>query len=129
MRVETEGLAAVTTPVFGPAVITVLGLDIPILALMLSVMGLLLSRMIAPPSLRKLNPTQEIALTMLLVIILFLIVTGTKPLGNGNPIGAGMGVVWGIGLGFSGMLIIEFFGEWTLGIIKAMLGRRNKSDD
>ena len=110
-------------PSFGPAIVTVLGVDVPVLALALSVAGLLLARSIAPPPLRKLNGRQELALTALLLIILFLIVTGTKPLGFGEPIGAGMAVIWGVGLGFSGLLAIEFFSERVMAILKAMLGK------
>lgn len=116
--------AAVAAPTFGPAIITAFGIDIPIVALVLSVIGLVLARFIAPPPLRKLTFNQEVALTALLLIILFLIVTGEFPIvGAGRPIGAGMAVMWGIGLGFSGMLAIEFFGNRAVAMLKAALGK------
>jgi hypothetical protein len=116
--------AAVAAPTFGPAIITAFGINIPIVALALSVTGLVLARFIAPPPLRKLSFKQEIALTALLLIILFLIVTGEFPLiGDGEPIGAGMAVMWGIGLGFSGMLAIEFFGQRAVAMLRVALGK------
>jgi hypothetical protein len=122
VKLVAEGAVA-AAPAFGPAVVTVLGVDIPVLALTLSVAGLLLARSIAPPPLRKLNRRQETALTCLLLIVLFLIVTGTKPLGNGVHIGPGMGVIWGVGLGFSGLLVIEFFGERAIAMLKVLMGK------
>lgn len=112
--------AAVAAPAFGPAIITLFGVQIPVLALFLSILGLLLARAIAPPPLRKLSRKQEIALTTLLVIILFVIVTGQ--LLDTEPLGAGLAVIWGVGLGFSGLLVIEFFGLRALAMLRAGLG-------
>ena len=124
MKVTTA--ASVAAPTFGPAIVTVLGVDVPVLAVALSVVALLLARAIAPPPLRKLNARQELALTMLLLIILFLIVTGEMPLIETDPLGAGMAVMWGVGLGFSGLLAIEFFGERAMAILRAAFGKDAK---
>ncbi len=121
MKVVTLGAAAVAGPAFGPAIITLFGQDIPIMAMSLSIMGLLLARAIAPPPLRKLNKKQEAALTCLLLVLLFLVVTGQ--FGN-PPLGAGTATAMGIGLGFSGLLAIEFFGEWAINIIKTLPGMK-----
>lgn len=110
---------AVAAPAFGPALVTLFGVDVPPLALGLSIGGLILARMIAPPPLRKLTGRQEIALTVLLLIVLFLIVTGQMPFLGGYPLGAGMSVIWGIGLGFSGLLAIEFFGLRVMAMLRA----------
>jgi hypothetical protein len=112
--------AAVAAPAFGPALVTLFGVEVPVLALFLSVCGLLLARAIAPPPLRKLSRRQEVALTILLLIILFLIVTGQ--LFGTKPLGAGLSVIWGVGLGFSGLLAIEFFGQRSLAMLRAALG-------
>lgn len=101
--------------------VSLFGVDVPVLALSLSIGGLLMSRAIAPPPLRKLSKRQEIALTFLLLILLFLIVTGS--LGGGEPLGAGMATIWGIGLGFSGLLVVEFFGDRVLAMLRAMFGK------
>lgn len=120
MKISGSAVAAITAPSIGPAIVTVFGIHIPIMALALSVAGLVLARVIAPPPLRKLSLFQEVCLTLLLLVVLFLIVTGE--LGNGEPLGAGMSAVWGIGLGFSGLLAVEFFSDKVLSMLKAMMG-------
>jgi hypothetical protein len=116
------GAAVIAAPSVGPAVITILGTEIPILALGLSIASLLLARWIAPPPLRKLTREQQIALTLLLLIFLFLAVTGEMPvIGSGRPMGVGMAVVWGAGLGFSGLFAVEIMGERVRSMLRAML--------
>lgn len=119
------GLAAVAAPTIGPAVVTLFGIDVPVLALGLSVGGLILARFIAPPPLRRLSVWQERALTALLLIILFLIVTGQFPGFGGKPLGAGMAVIWGVGLGISGLLVVELFGERVMAALRAIAGKGN----
>jgi hypothetical protein len=118
---KLTAVPALAAPSVGPAVITLFGTDVPVLALGLSVAGLILARVIAPPPLRKLSRLQEWSLTLLLLVILFLIVTG-KLFGSGKPLEAGMATVWGIGLGFSGILAIEFFGQRVMAMMNALLG-------
>ena len=117
-------VAAAAAPSIGPAIVTIAGTDVPVMALALSVLGLLLARVIAPPPLRKLSRWQEWALTAILLLVLFLIVTGQ--IGTGRPLGAGMATMTGIGMGFSGLLFIEFFSERAFAAIKAMFGMRDK---
>lgn len=62
---------AVSAPSLGPAIVTIFGIDVPIMALFLSVAGLVLSRVVAPPPLRKLTALQEVSLTMLLLVVEF----------------------------------------------------------
>lgn len=112
---------ALAAPSVGPAIITLFGTDVPVLAFGLSVAGLILARLISPPPLRKLTRLQEVALTLLLLVILFLIVTG-QLFGGGEPLRAGMATVWGIGLGFSGLLAIEFFGQRVMAMLNALFG-------
>lgn len=121
--------AVVVAPTFGPALVTAFGVDIPILALSLSMIALVLARWIAPPPLRVLSRKEEAALTMLLLIFLFLAVTGEVPLiGNGKPLGPGMAVVWGAGLGFSGLLVVELMGERVMAMLKAAFGKGEPKD-
>lgn len=110
----------VSAPSIGPAIITIFGVNVPPLALGISCLGLLFARAIAPPPLRKLTRKQEIALTLLLLCVLFLIVTGE--MWGGKPMGGGMAMVWGIGLGFSGLLVVEFFGKRVMAMLSAALG-------
>jgi hypothetical protein len=118
-----SGTAVAAAPTFGPAVVALFGVQIPILALSLSITALLLARWIAPPPVRKLSREQQWALTVLLGIFLFLAVTGQLPLlGDGKPMGPGMAVVWGAGLGFSGLLVIELMGHRVMKALEAIFG-------
>lgn len=107
------------SPTIGPALITLFGLDVPVLSFGLSLAGLMLARFLAPaPSRRRLNRRQEAALTVLLSILLLLLVSGRF---GGGMMGEGIAVVWGIGLGFSGLLVIETIGSRILAAIQALL--------
>jgi hypothetical protein len=128
VKPEGGGLLTVAAPSFGPAVITIFGTEIPVLALGLSISALLLARWVAPPPLRRLTREQQIALTLLLLIFLFLAVTGEMPLvGSGEPLGVGMAVVWGAGLGFSGLFAVEIMGERVRAMLRAAFNL--KQDD
>lgn len=133
---KTSVGAALAAPSVGPAVVTLFGTDVPVLALGLSVAGLILARVIAPPPLRKLTRTQEVCLTLLLLLVLFLIITGQLSTCSlktllvdtdcpAEPLGPGMATVWGIGLGFSGLLAIEFFGARFMAAFRAIFGHPN----
>jgi len=114
-----DGAAGQKLQSIGPAQVTLLGTEIPILPLALGFLGLILARTLAPPAARLLSRVQKASLTALLAILLFLIVTGSF---TGVPLDAGMAVVWGIGLGFSGLLSIEFMGERCTAALRAMVG-------
>jgi hypothetical protein len=121
-------IAVAVAPSFGPTIVTVYGTQVPVLALGLSIAALLLARWVAPPPLRKLTRKQQIALTMLLIIFLFLAVTGQMPLiGAGEPLGPGMAVVWGAGLGFSGLLVVEIMGERVRSMLRAAFGMKDEN--
>lgn len=126
MKDPTSGAVVAIAPTFGPAVVTMFGVQIPVLALGLSLVALLLARWIAPPPIRKLTREQQWALTILLLIFLFLAVTGELPLiGKKEPLGPGMAVVWGAGLGFSGLLVIELMGQRIMRALEVMFGSSN----
>jgi hypothetical protein len=126
VKLTGGGLVAVAAPSFGPAAVSVFGTEIPVLALGLSIAALLRARWIAPPPLRKLTREQQVALTILLMIFLFLAVTGNLPLvGDGEPMGVGMAVVWGAGLGFSGLFAVELMGERVRAMLRAALGLKD----
>lgn len=117
-----EAVAA-ATPSLGPAIITLFGQDVPLLAYGLACAAMILARFIAPPAARKLTRRQEAALTVLLGIVLFLLVTGAF---TSSPLAVGMSVVWGIGLGFSGLLVVEFFGTRVMAMLEAMTGGKRE---
>ncbi len=115
--------AAIIAPSFGPAVVTLFGQEVPVLATSLSVLALLLARWIAPPPLRQLAPFEQVALTLLLIILLFVAVTGNLPgIGEGKPMGVGMAVVWGVGLGLSGLMVVEIMGDHVRAKLRALFG-------
>lgn len=119
MSKEAVSALAAASPSIGPAVITVFGLNIPPMAFGLSMVGLLLARSIAPASRRKLTKNQELSLSTLLVLVLLMVVTGQFT--SGGPLSPGMSMVWGIGLGTSGLLCIEFFGTWVMDTLRKIL--------
>lgn len=127
MEKETAApVVAALAPSYGPAVVSLFGIEIPILALALSVFALVLARMIAPPSPRKLTFLENVALTTLLCIILFLAVIGEI---TGKPLGVGMAVVWAIGLGFSGLLVVETLADRVRTMLQAAFGHKGSSDN
>lgn len=115
-------MAAITAPSIGPTVLVIFGLELPVAALSIALVGLLLSRYIAPKSARRLSPGQERALTLLLALILIVIVAGEFPGMSGEPLGVGMATAWGIGLGMSGLLAAEFLGRRMMQALRALFG-------
>jgi len=128
-------IAAVSSPSVGPAILVLFGMQVPVAAMGLSLVGLVLARYIAPKSVRKLTLSQEIALTVLLAIVLIVIVSGElslctmkemfrdgPPTCARRPLGVGMATAWGIGLGTSGLLAIEFFGARFMAGWRAFFG-------
>lgn len=103
----------IAAPSFGPALVTLFGVDVPVAATSLAIAGLVLARYIAPPPKRALTRQQTWALTALLTVILVAAVVTMQP-------GPGMAVAWGVGLGFSGLLAVEFFGRRILTTLKAI---------
>lgn len=115
MSKTTAGIIAkAAAPTAGPSMLLIFGIEVPVLAFGLSVLGLLLARHIAPKSVRKLSVRQEFSLTLLLVLMLFLIVTGEMPFMGGGPLKVGVAFVWGVSLGLSGLVFIEFIGTRAL---------------
>lgn len=104
---------------YGPAEVTLFGVTLPILPLALSLLGLVLVRMIAPPPTRKLTFRQDMALTGLLGLILIAIVSGAF---SDRPLGVGMALVWAIGLGFSGMIVVEVAAKRIQTLWRVLIG-------
>lgn len=114
-------VAVVIAPSIGPAIVTILGVDVPVLAMAMSMAGLLLARFIGPPPSRKLTKVQEICVTLLLMMLLGLIVTGELP-PDSKPLGVGMATSWGVGMGLSGLLVLEFLGDRFMRSFKLFFG-------
>ncbi len=102
MTASSPDISAVATAIAataGPVMINVLGYDVPALAALLSLAGVILASMIAPPP--PLGRTQKIALTALLCILVLGLVI--------NDPGRSLIVstCWAIGIGYSGLPIIQ----------------------
>jgi hypothetical protein len=110
-----KSAAIVAAPSLGPAVITILGESIPLMAMGLSIAGLILARLVAPPPKLPMSRHRAVALTALLCVIDAAAVITMQP-------GAGMAVATGVGLGFSGMLAVQFFGDRVGLILNAIAG-------
>ncbi|AHE55549.1 hypothetical protein [Sphingomonas sanxanigenens] len=111
----------VAAPAIGPAVVTLFGEQIPLMALSLSLAGLVLARMVAPQPRVATTRARGVALTVLLCVIDFAAVITLQP-------GAGMAVAAGVGLGFSGMLAVQFFGDRIRDILQAAFGRASSKE-
>ena len=134
-------IAAATTAPLGPKVLNIAGMQVPVAAMALSLISLTIARFISPKSTtRTLSTWQERAVTALLAIILFLLVTGelsachlrgwfngTDVSCRARPLGVGMAVTWGIGLGTTGILAIDFFGPRMKAAWSAMFGTGSPS--
>jgi hypothetical protein len=112
---------AVIAPSFGPAVVTLFGVDVPVVTFAMACFGLLLAREIGPEPSRKLTRRQNVALTSLLLIVTFMFVTGS--FGMDQP-ERGVAVAFAIGLGFSGLLAVQIFGDFVIAKLKTIMGRR-----
>lgn len=120
-------MTAIAAPSIGPTVVVLLGVKLPIAALALGLLGLFLSRYIAPKSTRQLTRRQEWALTALLAVLLIIIIAGEFPfIGKGEPLGVGMATAWGVCLGTSGLLFIEIVGSRMMAGLRAALGLPQK---
>lgn len=124
-----KSIAPIVAVNIGPAVVTIFGMDVPILAFSISLVTLLLARVVAPPPTRRLSRKEDVALTVLLCIVLLLAVTGEI---TGKPMGVGQSFLWAVGLAFSGIFVLETFGELFRRRFKAVVavifGGEEKSD-
>lgn len=83
----------------GPVMVDVLGYDVPVLSAGLSVVGVVLATVIAPPP--ALSMAQRAALTVLLAILMLALVISDP---TRSPI---MSTCWAIGIGYTGLPIIQ----------------------
>lgn len=110
-------------PSLGPPILVFVGLQIPVAAMLISLIALWLSRYISPSHARRLTIWQERALTALLSILLIVIVSGNAPfVGDGQPLEIGTAVAWGMGLGWSGMVVFDIIGARIMNGLRAMVG-------
>lgn len=95
-RIEAAAAAAA-----GPVMINVLGYDVPVLAAILSIAGVILASMIAPPPARHLNRWQAGALVALLcILVLGLVISDPQR-------SLLVSTCWAIAIGYAGLPIIQ----------------------
>ena len=114
------GLASIaeahSSPRFGPPSIVAFGAELPVWSILFGIVGVLMARRVAPATAAgtALGRTGNAALTVLLILgVLALIVAGEK-----RPIVA---LGWSIGLGFSGLGMIEMVARAVRGGARLIL--------
>lgn len=101
MSQAANRLEAAAAAASGPVMINVLGYDVPVLAAILSMAGVILASLIAPPPSRKLTQFQTIALVLLLCILVLGLVIA-------NPTRSLLvSTCWAIAIGYAGLPIIQ----------------------
>lgn len=83
----------------GPVTVDVLGYDLPVLSAIISVLGVVLASMIAPPP--PLTLVKKLALTALLVLLMLALVISDPAR---SPL---LSTAWAIGIGYTGLPIIQ----------------------
>jgi len=99
-RMEAAAAAA-----SGPVMVNLLGYPVPVLAALLSVLGVILASLIAPPPPRPLARWQMVALvTLLCILVVGLVITDPDR-------SLVVSTCWAIGIGYTGLPIIQAIQE------------------
>lgn len=99
-RIEAAAAAAT-----GPVMVNLLGYQIPALAALLSVAGVILASLIAPPPPRPLSRWQMVALiTLLCLLVLGLVISDPER-------SLVVSTCWAIGIGYTGLPLIQAIQE------------------
>lgn len=93
------------------ALLSIGGLDVPLLTAAFAVLGVLLARPIAPRGNPPLSLAKNIVVTLILCLLVTAWVIDSRP-------GLLFAFIMAIGLGFSGLAIIELAGTEVLGVIR-----------
>jgi hypothetical protein len=107
----------------GPVTVELLGYHVPVLSAALSLIGVILASMIAPPPVRPLSAVQRVALVALLSILMLAIVI-TDPSRS-----ILMTTCWAIGLGYAGLPIIAKIRNAILGRADELIDPLSQSKD
>lgn len=106
--------APVAAPAWGPPVVELFGVDIPIASMAFSLFGLWMARGVS--SAREGKSPGGLYLTGTLTIILIGLIVEKQP----TP---GMAVAWGVGIGASGIVAVDLLKERVINVIKALTGK------
>lgn len=101
MSQAANRLEAAAAAASGPVMVNVLGYDVPALAALLSIAGVILASMIAPPPSRQLSRWQTVALVALLcILVLGLVISDPHR-------SLLVSTCWAIAIGYAGLPIIQ----------------------
>ena len=115
-------LAVVAAPALAPTVMVVLGVEVPVLAALLSLAGVVLARFAVPKPPKPASLWRYVVLTLLLCVIDIALIIENKP-------GVGSAVAIGVGLGATGMLVVSMFGDRIAAVVEAVLGGAPRQRD
>lgn len=96
----------------------VMGIDVPVLNAAFAVLGVLLARPIAPKGSPPLTPGKNIIVTLILCLLVLAWVIDSRP-------GLLFSFIMSIGVGFSGLAIIELAGAEALGVVRRIFSGIN----
>lgn len=105
----------------GPVTIDVLGYDLPVLSAIISVLGVVLASMIAPPP--PFSWPKKIALTALLVLLMLALVISDP---TRSPL---LSTAWAIGIGYTGLPIIQAISDRIFARTADLTGMPTLNDD
>lgn len=112
MKAETVGLAMTTAPLM----INILGLEAPALSMLVGLIAVIMTRVMMMTTdeskSRKGWWYYNVSLTLLLTLIVFVIILDRQ-------LGPGTAVVLGIGVGASGILVVDVMKRWVLSFFAA----------
>lgn len=99
-----------TIPAWGPPMVELFGVNIPIASMFLSMVGLGMARGVSAA--REGKTPGGRYLTGVLMLILFALVVERQP-------GPGVAIAWGIGVGASGIVLYDLLRDRIIAIFKA----------
>lgn len=108
-----------TVPAWGPPVVELFGANIPIASMTLSLVGLMMARGVSAA--REGRSPGGWYLTGTLAMLLVGLVIERQP-------GPGMAIAWGVGIGASGIVLVDLVRDWFLDKVRRLTGREKKED-
>lgn len=103
-----------TIPAWGPPIVELFGVNIPIASMVLSLVGLMMARGVA--SAREQKAPGGAYLTGTLIMVTIGLVIERQP-------GPGMAVAWGVGIGASGIVIYDIVRDWVADKFRKLFGK------
>lgn len=106
-----------TAPAWGPPIIEVFGVDIPVASMVLSLIGLMMARGVSAAREGATPGGKYLTGTLAMVVVALVIERQPTP---------GMAIAWGVGIGASGILLFDLARDTFMGYARKILGRETK---